>query len=128
VPWNNNNAEHALKKFADYREIVDGQFTEAGLKEYLVLLSIYLTCKYKGISFLRFLLSREKDIDTFRQSVNSRRPLPALELCPEGFVFSRRKRKPDWDRKHNPDSMMASRERSEKHTVVSKRAIRIRLA
>jgi hypothetical protein len=42
VPWNNNNAEHALKKFADYREIVDGRFTEAGLHEYLVLLSIYL--------------------------------------------------------------------------------------
>ena len=70
VPWNNNNAEHAVKKFADYRELVDGQFSEAGLNEYLVLLSIYLTCKYKGISFLRFLLSREKDIDAFRQSIN----------------------------------------------------------
>ena len=101
VPWNNNNAEHAVKKFADYREIVDGRFSEAGLNEYLVLLSVYLTCKYKGISFLRFLLSGEKDIDVFRQSVNLRRPLPALELCPEGFVFSRRKRKPDWDRGTN---------------------------
>jgi hypothetical protein len=34
VPWNNNNAEHAVKKFADYREIADGQFSESGLKEY----------------------------------------------------------------------------------------------
>ncbi|MBI4522825.1 MAG: hypothetical protein HY695_03315, partial [Deltaproteobacteria bacterium] len=128
VPWNNNNAEHAVKKFADYRELVDGQFSEAGLKEYLVLLSIYLTCKYKGISFLKFLLSREKDIDVFRQSVNLKRPIPALELLPEGFVFSRRKRKPDWDQRHKPDSMMISRERSGKHAVGLKRAIRVRLA
>jgi hypothetical protein len=96
--------KHAVKKFADYREIADGQFSESGLKEYLVLLSVYLTCKYKRISFLKFLLSREKDIDVFRQSANLRRPLPALDLCPEGFVFSRRKRKSDWDRKPQPDS------------------------
>ena len=30
VPWNNNNAEHAVKAFAYYREIADGQFTEDG--------------------------------------------------------------------------------------------------
>lgn len=101
VPWNNNNAEHALKKFADYREMVDGQFSETGLKEYLVLLSIYVTCKYKRISFLRFLLSQEKDIDAFRQNKSLRTPLPTVELCPEGFVFPRRrKREPDWDQKH----------------------------
>ena len=128
VPWNNNNAEHAVKKFADYREIADGQFSESGLKEYLVLLSVYLTCKYKGISFLKFLLSREKDIDVFRQSANLRRPLPALDLCPEGFVFSRRKRKSDWDRKPQPDSMIISRESSSKHAAGSRRAIRARLA
>lgn len=129
VPWNNNNAEHAVKKFAYYREIADGQFSEAGLNEYLVLLSIYLTCKYKGISFLKFLLSREKDIDAFRQSVNLRRPPPpALELCPEGFMFTRRKRKPDWDQRHKPDSVIISRERSGKHAAGSKRAIRSRLA
>ena len=101
VPWNNNNAEHAVKKFADYREMVDGQFSEAGLKEYLVLLSIYMTCKYKRISFLRFLLSREKDIDAFRRNKSLRTPRPTVELCPEGFVFPRRrKREPDWDQKH----------------------------
>jgi predicted RecB family nuclease len=126
VPWNNNNAEHALKKFADYREIVDGRFTEAGLNEYLVLLSIYLTCRYKGISFLRFLLSREKDIDAFRLGANQQKPLPVLDLCPEGFVFSRRKRKPDWDQKHK--RLMASRESSGKHPAALRRAIRVRLA
>lgn len=58
VPWNNNNAEHGIKHFAAYRKIADGQFTESGIKQYLTLLSIYQTCKYKGIDFLHFLLSK----------------------------------------------------------------------
>ena len=63
IPWNNNNAEHAIKAFAAYRKIADGNFTESGLKGHLPLLSIYQTCKYKNIDFLKFLLSNEKDID-----------------------------------------------------------------
>lgn len=97
VPWNNNNAEHAVKRFADYREIVDGQFTEVGLNRYLVLLSLYVTCKYKGISFLQFLLSREKDIDVFRQSGGRRRVQPTIELIPDGYKYGRRSRRRDWD-------------------------------
>jgi len=91
VPWNNNNAEHAVHRFAYYREMTDGQLTEAGLHKYLLLLSIYATCRYKEVSFLQFLLSRETDIDTFCTSPNRRRPLPTIELCPEGFIVSRRK-------------------------------------
>jgi hypothetical protein len=97
VPWNNNNAEHAVKKFADYREFADGLLTEAGLKQYLVLLSICLTCKYKGVSFLKFLLSWETDIDTFCRHPGKRRPVPAVELQPDGFISPRRLRKQDWD-------------------------------
>src|SRR5262249_33947954 len=63
VPWNNNNAEHAIKGFAAYRNITDGLFTENGIKQYLTLFSIYQTCTYKGVDFLRFMLSRETDID-----------------------------------------------------------------
>ena len=65
VPWNNNNAEHAVKSFAQYREISEGVMTEDGLKDYLIMLSIQQTCRYRGISFLRFLLSGEKDIDLY---------------------------------------------------------------
>ena len=67
IPWNNNNAEHAIKHFAVYRQTMklSGRFTERGLKQYLILLSIYQTCRYKGINFLRFLVSKEKDIDCF---------------------------------------------------------------
>ena len=66
VPWNNNNAENAIKQFAYYREDTTGTMKEAGLTDYLVLLSIYQTCRYKGINFLKFLLSRERKIDAFR--------------------------------------------------------------
>ncbi len=65
VPWNNNNVEHAIKHFAKYRRLVNGRITENGLNDYLVLLSIYQTCEYKGIRFMDFLLSKEKDIDKF---------------------------------------------------------------
>jgi hypothetical protein len=58
VPWNNNNAEHAIKQFAYYRENMNGMLTEAGMSDYLLLLSICQTCHYKGVSFLKFLLSR----------------------------------------------------------------------
>lgn len=101
IPWNNNNAEHALKRFAYYRELSDGMLTEVGLSEYLVLLSINVTCKYKEVSFLQFLMSREKDIDVFLKSGRQRRSSSAVELLPDGFVFSRRKKRPpDWDQGH----------------------------
>lgn len=62
IPWNNNNAEHAIKAFAPYRRINDGYFTEKGIREYLILLSIYQTCIYKEVDFLKFLLLKETDI------------------------------------------------------------------
>jgi hypothetical protein len=65
IPWNNNNAEHAIKGFAAYRNIADSQFTENGIQQYLTLFSIYQTCHYKGIDFLKFLLSKETDIDKY---------------------------------------------------------------
>ena len=65
VPWNNNNAEHAIKSFALLRRDFNGVTTEKGIRDYLILLSIYETCKFKGVSFLEFLRSGEKDIDYF---------------------------------------------------------------
>jgi hypothetical protein len=65
VPWNNNNAENAIRAFAELRDIIKGVATEKGLREYLVLLSICETCKRRGISFLDFLLSGETSIDRF---------------------------------------------------------------
>jgi hypothetical protein len=85
VPWNNNNAEHAVKAFAYYRRVSDGQLKEEGLSDYLVLLSIYETCKYRGISFLKFLLSREDDVAVFCQRGRKKKKRPRLEVYPEGY-------------------------------------------
>jgi transposase IS66 family protein len=65
VPWNNNNAEHAVKAFASVRRVIEGPTTEKGLRDFLVLLSICETCKYKNVDFLGFLRSGTKDIDDF---------------------------------------------------------------
>jgi hypothetical protein len=59
---------------------------ESGLEDYLVLLSIFQTCRCKGLSFLQFLLSGEHDIDTFAISTRRRRPQSALPLYPKGFT------------------------------------------
>jgi hypothetical protein len=93
VPWNNNNAEHAIKHFAYYRKVSDGQMTEPGLSDYLVLLSVYQTCKYKGVSFLKFLLSGERDVDKFIQARGKKRLKLSLEVYPEGFSANHLKRK-----------------------------------
>jgi predicted RecB family nuclease len=65
VPWNNNNAEFAIKQVANYRRFVKGCIGKEGFKAHLILLSIQQTCDYKGINFLDFLLSKERDIDKF---------------------------------------------------------------
>jgi len=65
VPWNNNNAEHAIKAFASVRRVIEGPTTEKGLRDFLVLLSICETCKYRNVDFLEFLRSGTKDIDDF---------------------------------------------------------------
>jgi predicted RecB family nuclease len=85
VPWNNNNAEHAVKAFAYYRRVSDGMMKEEGLSDYLVLLSVYQTCKYRGVSFLKFLLSREDDVEAYCQRKRQKRRVSHLEVYPKDF-------------------------------------------
>lgn len=73
VPWNNNNAEHAVKPFAALRQTIEGVTSEKGIRDYLVLLSICETCKYMGVDFLDFLRSGEMDVQAFAQTRNQRR-------------------------------------------------------
>jgi predicted RecB family nuclease len=65
VPWNNNMAENAVKRFVSRRKIVGTPFTEDGIRDYLLLLSIAQTLRYRDASFWRFLLSGETDIEAF---------------------------------------------------------------
>jgi predicted RecB family nuclease len=73
VPWNNNNAEHAIKAFARLRDVIGGSSTVKGIDEYLTLLSVCQTCKYQHIDFLDFLRTGEKDIHAFAETKRRRR-------------------------------------------------------
>jgi predicted RecB family nuclease len=95
VPWNNNNAEHAVKAFASYRRITDGQVREGGLSAYLVLLSVYQTCKYRGVSFLKFLLSREEDVESYCRRGRKKKRLFVVETYPPGFSRGGMRQKAD---------------------------------
>ena len=78
VPWNNNNAEHAIKAFARLREVIRGTCTADAIQDLLVLLSICQTCEYQGIDFLDFLRSGEKDVQVFAQRKAIARTNPLL--------------------------------------------------
>jgi hypothetical protein len=108
VPWNNNNAENAVKQFAYYREETPGSLKEAGLTDYLVLLSICQTCRYKGVSFLKFLVSREQNVDAFREGRPPRRA-PRIEIYPKGFI------PPNLVNLHGGKSAQEREEASESH-------------
>jgi Transposase IS66 family len=61
VPWNNNNAEHAVRAFTRLRNAI-GTSTARGHREYATLLSIQQTLRYRGLGFLEFLRSRAMQI------------------------------------------------------------------
>jgi predicted RecB family nuclease len=86
VPWNNNNAENAIRRFAYYREGTPGCLKEAGLRDYLVLLSVCQTCRYKGVSFLKFLLYGGRDIDAFCTNPRRKHRRPQVEVYPKGVM------------------------------------------
>jgi hypothetical protein len=62
VPWNNNNAEHAINHFAKLRRLTDGTYTRGSLQQFLVLLTVIQTCEYGRVNPLRFLLSGERQL------------------------------------------------------------------
>ena len=72
VPWNNNNAENAIRAFAALRERVGAHCTEKSLRHFLILLSISETCKRRGLSFFDFLCSGEKSLEGFAAGRPSR--------------------------------------------------------
>jgi len=57
VPWNNNNAEHAVHYFAKLRRFSDGTFTRSSVDELLTLITVLQTCEYHQVNPLKFLLS-----------------------------------------------------------------------
>jgi len=82
VPWNNNNAEHAIKAFAGLRDVVQGTWTEKAVEGYLVLLSVCQTCRFSDLDFLDFLRSGETDIAAFAGANRRGRKIPPVDVVP----------------------------------------------
>jgi predicted RecB family nuclease len=61
VPWNNNNAEHAVRQFVRLRNTIFNS-TPKGHREYATLLSIQQTLRYRGMGFLEFMRSGRMEI------------------------------------------------------------------
>jgi predicted RecB family nuclease len=95
IPWNNNPGEHAVKAFAWSREVCDGQMSKEGVSDFLVLLSVRQTCKYRGVSFLKFLLSQEEDIEAYCRRGRKKKPTVGLDIYPPGFSRGGRRGKAD---------------------------------
>ncbi len=62
VPWDNNNAEHAVHHFAKLRRLTDGMFTRTSVERLLILLTVLQTCEYRRVNPLRFLLSGKRQL------------------------------------------------------------------
>jgi hypothetical protein len=78
VAWNNNNAEHAIKRIAKHRRNAGGRYTEHSLEEYLVIASVIETCEFNNVNVLQFLLSKVNTLDGLLQMARrkSRQPAP----------------------------------------------------
>jgi hypothetical protein len=59
--------------------------SEGGLADFLVLLSVHQTCKYRGLGFLKFLLSRNLDVGSYRDRKKAKNCAFTIEMYPEGF-------------------------------------------
>jgi hypothetical protein len=62
VPWNNNNAEHAVRAFTRVRNVIFNS-TPKGHREYATLLTIQQTLRCRGRGFLEFMRSGSTEID-----------------------------------------------------------------
>jgi hypothetical protein len=77
VPWNNNNAEHAVNYFAKLRRLTDGTFTPESLQQLLILLTVIQTCEYRRVNPLRFLLSGDRQLRGMSESDCYRKKAPS---------------------------------------------------
>ena len=69
VPFHNNYAEYLIRIGVLKRKISGGSVSAEGAQAYAILLSIYTTCKLRGISFPKFLK------DTLKHYIKTGNPL-----------------------------------------------------
>ena len=78
IPWENNMAERTIRQLAVQRKI-SGTFFKRVAPQYLLLLAISQTCRFQGKSFLKFLLSKETDLASFRRTKPIRYSYPVAK-------------------------------------------------
>ena len=57
--------EHAIKLLSTHTNRQIKYFSAAQAAEYLKIMSIYQTCVYNNVSFLKFLISKEKNMEKY---------------------------------------------------------------
>jgi len=63
IPWNNNNAEHAVKPVVKHRKCLSGLTTANAMNEYLVLLSVCQTLRLRDINIFDFFMSGRLNLE-----------------------------------------------------------------
>ena len=54
VDYHNNISERGLRDFAEFRKILYGNRSERGAERTKILMSVYATCKMRGVNFYQF--------------------------------------------------------------------------
>ena len=54
VDYHNNISERELRDFAEFRKILYGNRSERGAERTKILMSVYATCKMRGVNFYQF--------------------------------------------------------------------------
>jgi len=109
VPWNNNNAEAAVKAFAQHRRGVKGQMGVQGITEYLQMLTVAQTCRYRNISFLGFLRKKNgiwENVPT--EALPDFLPFMQARLYVHRLGFERKADWNEWKAKGNRPSFIPS--------------------
>jgi hypothetical protein len=78
IPWNNNNAEHAVHYLAKVRRFTDGSFTSSSIAELLTLVTVLQTCEYRGVNALQFLLSGGRSLAAMTGRKRKHRSPPSI--------------------------------------------------
>jgi len=89
VPWNNNNAEHAIKRFARHRRYTGAMSTEQTLKEYLILATVFETCEFNNVNVLEFLLSKANTLDGLFKIARRKIRKTRTSITSENFDLSK---------------------------------------
>ena len=54
VDYHNNISERKLRDFAEFRKILYGNRSERGAERTKIMMSVYATCKMRGVNFYQF--------------------------------------------------------------------------